>query len=224
MTFTDTGEFLTTANGTLNAGLYNSGGIGPLAGGVNNENSANTDHATGGVQNWVGYVGQITTNHSYINLRTAQTGTGNNNQDLVFGGVGAVASTTKGYNNPASSLGNNTSTGTFLTQNGQYTMVLTYELTGANTLVITNSLYSGTDTSGTQLSEFDDTASGANFLTNSFDGFGFGFYANKTQNSAIDVNQIVVTDSIQAVPEPSTFALAGLGLLVLTQRFRRKAV
>jgi len=218
VTFTDTGGFLTTANGTLCAGMYNTGGVGPLAGGINNENSANTTAATGGAQNWLGYVGQITTNHPGILLRAAQTGTGNNNQDVAFGGA---ISTSKGYDNPALTLATGNQS-LFLSANSQYTMVLTYALTGVNTLAISNSLYSGSGTGGTLLSEFDTTASGANFLTNSFDGLAFGFYANKNQNSAIDINQITVSDVIQPVPEPSALALAGLGLLALTRRLRRR--
>ncbi len=210
VTFTDTGGFLTTANGTLNIGMYNSGQVGPLAGGVANENSANTDHFTGGAENWMGYTAQVVTNHTMINLRNAQTGTGNNNQDVAFGGT---ISTTKGYNNPFSSLGSNNS-GAYLTLDGQYTMVLTYQLNGVNSLAITSSLYSGAGTGGAQLALFSDTASGANYLTNSFDALAFGFYGNKTQNSAIDLNQIEVNDLIQPLPEPGPAAVIAVGLLL----------
>lgn len=217
VTFTDTGGFLNPTNGTLCIGMYNTGQVGPIAGGVSNENSANTDHATGGAQNWVGYTGQIVTNHSYLNLRTAQTGSGNNNQDVAFGGF---ISATKGYNNPMSSIGTNNGS-VFLAAGGQYTMVLKYQLTGAGALAVDTSLYAGAGTTGTQLSDFSTTASDANFLTDTFDGLAFGFYENKTQNSAIDINQIVVSDMLQPVPEPAVFAVTGLGLLFLARRFRR---
>ena len=221
VTFTDAGGFLTTANGTLVSGMYNSGGVAPISGGVNDEHNTSTDFATGGAMGWQGYVGQISTNHTYLITRAAQTGTGNNNQDLAFGyGAGPINSSSKGYANPpATSLG--TGNGNLLlSANGQYTMSLTYELTDVNTLTITSSLYSGADTSGTLLSTYDNTASGANFLTDSFDGLAFGFYANKSQATAMDINQISVSDYIQSVPEPSTLALVGMGLVGMAARWR----
>jgi PEP-CTERM motif len=221
VTFTVPGGLLSTNNGTLSAGLYNSGGLSPWAGGVNNASSANITAATGAAQNWVGYVGQIawTGNKSQINTRIAQTGTGNNNQDVTTGGS---VSSSKGYANPAPiHVVQSTTVGVTLAPGDQCTLLLQYNLTAPDTLAITNSLFSGADTSGTLLSELDTTASGADFLTNSFDGLAFGFYANASQDTSMDINQISVMSSVQAVPEPSVFALAGLGLLGLAARFRR---
>ena len=57
--FTDTAGLLTTA-GTMGFGLYNSGQIPPIPGGLNGTLSfSNSVSATGGAQNWQGYASQI---------------------------------------------------------------------------------------------------------------------------------------------------------------------
>jgi len=222
VTFTDTGGVLATNGATLVAGMYKSGGVGPLTGGVSDETTSSNDHATGGAQGWIGYAAQIATNHSYILTRSAQTsGTFNNNQDVLFGnGAGSVNSSTKGYASPNATLLGNNNGSTFLTLGSQYTMALTYTLTGANTLAIETSLYTGVGTGGAQKSDFTATDSSAS--NESFDALATGLYLNKNGLSTLDFNQIEVNDLIQQVPEPSVFALAGLGLIALAQRLRRR--
>src|SRR6266481_3290848 len=81
ITFTNTAGLLTGA-GALGFGLYSSGQVFPVSGGLNaTAVSSQTANATGGAQNWVGYVGQIafTGTASRIMTRPAQTGADNRN-------------------------------------------------------------------------------------------------------------------------------------------------
>jgi hypothetical protein len=73
-------------------------------------------------------------------------------------------------------------------------------LVATNSLAITNCLYSGTDTNGALLSQFGGIASGATFLTNSFDALAIGWRATaNTSATAIDINKIAVSATL-AVP------------------------
>jgi hypothetical protein len=222
VTFTDTAGILTD-KGLINLGLFSTGQSAPVTGGLNGTGtSAFTDSAMGAAQDWVGYVGQIafTGNKSQINLRTAQTGAGNNNQDVTTGGS---VSSSQGYANPKPThIYQDTTSGVTLSAGGQYTMVLQYVLTAPNTLAVTNLLYSGADNSGTLLSQFGGEASAADFLASSFDGFGFGWYEQGGSSTAIDINHVVVSDTLQTVPEPSLFTLGVLGMSALAARLRRR--
>ena len=90
VTFTNTAGIL-TSNCALGFGMYRSGGNFPVPGGLNSTaTSSSTGNATGNAQNWLGYVGQLsfTNASSQIMTRAAQSGAGNNNQDLVTRGSG----------------------------------------------------------------------------------------------------------------------------------------
>lgn len=219
LTFTDTSGIL-TAEGLFGIGMYNSGGVAPLAGGLNGTaTSGNTNAATGGVQNWQGYVGLVTNGKtSEIMDRQAQTGTGNNNQDLVTTG-----SSTYSYHNPeGGAVGGSadSSQNVTLTAGNVYTDVLTYTLNSGGALHVDNNLYSGSTGSGSSLSTLSADISSP--LTTSFDGFAVGYYAkNSTSPNQFDINSITVTT--MAVPEPSSLAFAALGLLgAFLPRFRRR--
>jgi hypothetical protein len=216
VTFTDTGGFLSAANGALSLGLYNSGGVGPLAGGITSLSA--TTAPTGGAQNWLGYVGQLQLAHQYINTRAAQTGTANNNQDVTTGGG---VSATKGYNFPAPShVGSQNATLGALAASSIYTLSLEIQLNGSGGLDFTENLYNGTGTGGTAIANALVTGTTASPLTTTFDALAFGLYASSSQSTVLDINEIKI-DALIQVPEPSTFALAGLGLIILGARFRR---
>ncbi|HLX72906.1 MAG TPA: glycosyl hydrolase family 28 protein [Verrucomicrobiae bacterium] len=215
VTFTNTSGLL-TQSGTLGFGLYNSGGNFPVTGGLNGTATTNsTSNAANNAQMWAGYVSQIafTGGSSRIMTRPAQTtGTlANNDQDLVTSSSGSSS-----YNNPPGATVGASVGAVALTTGNVYTELVTITLTGVNTLAITNSLYSGTDTNGTLMSQFGGVASGATYLTNAFDALAIGWRATaSTSPTTIDVNNIAInTTQIGAytpslVPTNIVFQLVG---------------
>ncbi|MFO1514262.1 MAG: hypothetical protein U1F83_15345 [Verrucomicrobiota bacterium] len=205
-------------NGHLGFGLYNSGGVGPLAGGMNGTAVSGTLGVTGGAQGWQGYASRIANNSGThrIATRPAQSITTGNNQDLLVEGSGSQAyigavSLASG----ASTL--SVTTGTLLTENFRIT------LSGVNTVQIESSLFQGGDTSGALL--FSQTASGvtgANFY-NGFDALAVGWRATaNTAATTIDISSITVNAQIAAVPEPGPLALGALGVVVSALVARRR--
>jgi len=195
VTFTNEAGLL-TANGAMGFGLYNGGQVQPIAGGAMINNALNTtvDHVTGGVQNWQGYWGQLafTGASSRILTRPIQnTGTDNRNQNLTSTGSGSQS-----YAGPGGAVVGSASTAASVTLvAGQtYTAVLMIQLTAANTLAITNTLYSGPNTNGAVLSQFGGVASGATYLTSTFDALAIGWraQANTTGGTVIDISSIKV--------------------------------
>ena len=177
--------------GHLGFGLYNSGGIPPIAGGMNATATTGTT-TNGGAQGWQGYVSQVAYsggNHR-IATRPAQTITTANNQDLVTDGSGSQS-----YVNDVQLAGTSS---TFAQAAGsQLTETLRYTFTAPGTLQIESRLYLGADTNGTLLVSQSASAAGANFLTNSFDALCVGWRA--TANAAatlIDIQSITVTTSL----------------------------
>jgi hypothetical protein len=146
---------------------------------------------------WLGYVAQIafTNASSRIMTRPAQvTGTlQNNDQDVVTSGSGSSS-----YANPTAVGIGGAAPGLALTAGVGYTEVLTFTLTGANQIAITNSLYAGTDTNGPLLSQFGGVASGSTFLTNSFDALAIGWRETGNQATTMDINKITVTTALVA--------------------------
>jgi hypothetical protein len=111
----------------------------------------------------------------------------------------------------------------YVSPNNFYTEMLAISLTAANTLSITNFLYSGTDTNGTLLSQFGGNATGATYLTNSFDSLAFGYRSTGAGSAnTFDVSAINVFDNIQGVPEPGTLALLGGGAATVGLLWRRR--
>ena len=197
VTFTNSAGIL-TSNCALGFGMYRSGTNFPVPGGLNGTaTSSSSGNATGNAQNWIGYVGQLsfTNASSQIMTRAAQSGAGNNNQDLVTSGSG-----TSSYSTPAATtVGTASSTASLvLTAGNPYTEVLTFKLTAANVIAITNSFYAGTDTNGTLLSRFGGVASGSTFLTNSFDALAVGWRETGNQVTTMDINKITITTALAA--------------------------
>jgi hypothetical protein len=217
--FTDTQNiFPTSSASTINVGLFNSGGSAPVTG----VRLDSTGSGTGGAVGWLGYVGRIsgsTSPNSSIITRPAQ-GAGltnpNQSQDALFNG----ASGSSTYNNPTGALIAN-SGGVFagLTQLSTYTLSYSITMSAAGALTISDSL---SDSGNNVLFSQTGTTTGTP-LTTSFDALGFGWRYNSASGpSSIDVSSINVTESLGAVPEPTTaaLALAGFGFF-LARRFRR---
>jgi polygalacturonase len=199
--FTNTAGLL-TQSGSLGFGLYNSSGNYPVPGGLNGTATTNyTANALGNVQTWSGYVGQVsyTGASSRIMTRAPQTGTNNNNQDLVTSGSSSMS-----YLNPAAAtVGAATTSSLTLTDGSPYTDVLSITLSGSNVLAITNSLYAGAGTNGALLTRFGGLASDLTYLTNAFDALAVGWRARtNTSATAIDINQISVSSTLTAAPPP----------------------
>jgi PEP-CTERM motif len=200
---------------TLNVGLFNSGVSAPVQG-VRLDASGS---GTGGAVGWNGYVARIggTGGSSPIYTRAPQ-GAGitnpNQSQDALFNG----ASGSSTYNNPTGTT-ISTTTPLFsagLTAASTYTLDYQIMLSAANTLTISNAIYSGGSVAGIPLYSEIGIASGATYLTNSFDGLAFGWRYNSTSAAnSVDVSSITVNDLLQPAPEPSTIALSGLGVLSL---------
>ncbi len=200
ITFTNTGGLLTGA-GFLGFGLYNSGHVFPTSGGLNaTAVNSQTANATGGAQNWAGYVGQLafSGSNTRIMTRAPQTGTDNRNQDLLTSNSGSSS-----YGNPAAAtVGSQSATPSLTLTAGQvYTEDLMITLSSSNTLYITNSFYSGTNATGTPLSQFGGEATGT-LLASSFDALAIGWRETGSQATTIDISSISVSGQSTPVTSP----------------------
>lgn len=207
---------------TLNVGLFNSGGSAPVTG-VRLDASGS---GTGGAVGWNGYVGRIggTGGASTSIFTRAPQGAGitnpNQSQDALFNG----ASGSSTFNNPTGTTVPGSGSGAFaagLTAGSTYTLSYTITLTAAGTIEVDNNLYSGgVVDSGNLLAS--ETGSTSTSPVTSFDAFALGWRFNSTSAAnSVDVGSINVSQGVAAVPEPSSFAFAGLGLAGLLLRFRR---
>lgn len=197
--FTNTSGLL-AQGGHVGFGLYNSGGVAPLAGGMNGTATTSTTGVTGGAQGWQGYVSRIAYDAGThrIATRPAQSSTTGNNQDLVTEGSSSMSYT------GAVNLASATST-LILAAGTQLTESLRLTLTGSNTCQLESKLYQGGDTLGPLL--FSQTAtgvSGVNFY-NGFDALAIGWRA--TTNSfptTIDIESITVNTQVAGSGNPVT--------------------
>lgn len=206
--FTNFSGVLTT-NMAVGVGLYNSGQVLPVAGGLNATCvNTSTDHSSGNAQNWAGYVAQLsyTNTTSRIMTRTNQAGGIDNRcQDLVTSGSGSQS-----YGNPGAA----TIDGTYqiftsrLTNGGIYTEVLTITLNSPGSMVITNQLFSGPDTNGTLLSQFGGMATNASFYTTAFDSMAIGWRTGATNlgGTTLAISSINVSGQSSPVPPPTITA------------------
>ena len=220
VTFTNGGNLLPAAASALWIGLYNSAGSAPYSAGAlatgTLNGTAGSLYATGGSQPWDGFYGGIlySGGASVIKTRPAQTGAGTSsaNQELLGDQVGTGA-----FNNPrARSMGTVTST-MLLTSGSVYTLDFVLQLT-ASGLVVSNNLYSGSDTSGTLL--FSQSATSNGITSISFDALALGdLIKGYSAIPVMDVNSVRILTNI---PEPSTLALAGVGIGLMIGVIRRR--
>ncbi len=204
--FTNTTGLLTAA-GQLGFGLYNSGQVKPVPGGINNLLPANF---TGYAQNWLGYVADInyTGAASRVNSRPAQTLASVQNQDLITFG------TSSSYANPVTA---GTAAGNAaLTAGSTYTEVLTITLNDVNSLAITNVLYSGPNTSGLVITNFGGVATNTSFTTAGFDALAIGYCGRATGagNPLIDISSIKVDGAVTAITGPPSIDQQPLPVVV----------
>jgi len=212
-TFTDTsGSLLAGTSAGANyiwTGLFNSGGIAPLAGSLNNSGLSSITgsvFATGGTAGWLGYSANIRGANGSISAATlytrpAQSGAGTTsaNQDLLGNGVGSGA-----YVNPGGTqlTGGTTSAASALTSGAQYTISYQVALSAIGTLSVNETLYSGVGTGGSQIIAVTGTDSTG--LATSFSGLGIGArQSGGSGNPTMDISQITITSgNIAPVPEP----------------------
>jgi hypothetical protein len=193
---------VSTANtGGLLAGLFYSQGTAPSA----NEESLQTGGATAADTGYFGIMGLNTSAGTSTKFFSRQ-GTPTATNELAYYSIIGAAN----YTQLSSSLA---STNANLANNTAYVLTYTIKKTGASSDSITAIISQG----ATQLDGW--TSTDASGLYNTFDTLDFGGYG-KNQGLDLNITQISIADLI-AVPEPSTLALAGLGLLGLVTRFRR---
>lgn len=217
MTFVPTGVNL-FGNSTFNAGLYNSGGSGPVPGeqlnnGQLDDNPFSTPpaaHATGGAAGWQGYVSRIgvpTGATTQIFTRPAQVGeTTNEAQDTLFNNAGTGA-----FDSPSGTGVVSSGTSVAFSPGTTYTFTTRITNNGAGLDV----MYDLSDGSGS-LSTLTGTDGAP--ATTAFDALAFGFRGTDgTGPYTIDVSSIAVESNV-VIPEPASLALLGLGGLALLRR------
>ena len=202
------GQTGTLLPGAMLMALANSGGV-PFTGGTTEAvSSSSTGGATAG---YLAYGGQMQMQASAKTSTKfwAKTGTGNNNLS---------------YNsNVSPKTGNFTMTGTgngALANFDLYTLTYTIASlnTGATALQVTASIYD--NTTSTMIDNITGAASAV--PTSTLNTFDIGLYTG-SEPSGYNINLTDVSVLTNVVPEPSTFALAGLGMLglVLARRMRK---
>lgn len=216
VTFTNTAGLLTAANGTLDFGLFNSGGLNgsvkPVTNGLNGTLvGTSTTAVTGAAQNWLGYLGQILFNggNSRIMNRSAQTGANNQNQGTVGSG------TSSGPANPApATVGSTVVSTTTLTVGATYTDVLYITRDGSGNLAVTNTFYAGPDTTGSVLANFGGITTGSTYLTSGFDSLSIGYRCAVA--TTMDISSIKVEGSVTPVSTPPTITTQPVSVNVAT--------
>jgi hypothetical protein len=107
-----------------------------------------------------------------------------------------------------------------------YTLDYRITLSAANTLTISNAIYSGSSVGGVPVFAQIGSTNSVNpgDLVTTYDGLAFGWREvfGTASSSTADISSILVTrNDVAIVPEPATFALVGLGcagLLVFRRR------
>jgi hypothetical protein len=210
------GIYCSTAAGALTGvgfGLYNSGQVFPMAGGMNGTEGTGTQ--SGGVQDWTGYMAFVTDTtsslHNEVFARPSNASNGNSdNQDLVTQG-----SSSKSFsNNGGTVIGSAGPTLVPASTNVVYTNILTITLIGTSQLAITNNLYASTGL----VTTIGGTNSSAAFTTAAFDGLAMGFYKKSdpagSPSNLVDVASITVSGSVTIISGPPTITLQPLPVTV----------
>ena len=201
-------------------GLFDSGGSNPANGLMSSglSTTSGSSYATGGTQLWDGYNARVsyTGGTSVIGTRPQQTGAGTTsaNQELLFQGGGGQYANPAGTNLITSNVASATAA---ITAGDTYTLAYTITLTDVNTYSIGYELFAGSDTSGSAFSSLTvNNVTGTTYLTDSFDGLAMGYrYIGTAATSSITYSSLeVLTNTVSAIPEPSTYAL-GAGALAL---------
>ena len=238
LTFTATNNILSTNtnNATLNVGLYDATGGGnpvtSLANGGLVATGGATGFETGFAAGWKGYAGRFghvgtSTSNNQLMTRPAQTGEvagATEAQDLVFNdGV------TGGYDTPAGVIIGTTvapAASFSLTNGSQYTISYRITQTAASTYTTALAIYSGAAIGDTALESISGSVTGVNAVANQFNALAIGYrFSGTSAASSITLNSFdIQTNTVSAVPEPSTYAaLVGLAGLAFAASRRRRA-
>lgn len=205
----------TSTGSQIGIGLYDSGGSAPQQGTTIFDS---TTSPTGGAKGWEGYAAStLQAGTAKIYARPIQNNaTLATNQELLFNNV----SSSQSYHDPSAGnlTGASKSSTNNLTALATYTSELRITLTGATSLAVSNTLFSGAGTGGTVLWSQNGTTNNATDVT--FDGMAFGYrYSGSSAATELDINSIAVTTN---VPEPSTWMLVGSGLALMIGLARRR--
>jgi fibronectin-binding autotransporter adhesin len=213
--FSNSGTLFVGTSSTIWLGLFNSGGNAPfnapVAGGLAQSGlttASSSPYATGNCANWQGYFAQIENGGSATRIITRplqnQGLTDSANQDLLGSNVGGGA-----FDNPAGAT-IETAPGSpsfTFTAGGIYTVDLRLTVNGANSLIVSNILYSGAGTNGPVLLA-QGSATGitnATFLTGAFDGLAIGaLNKTATYDPIMDVLSILITGTNTVISGPPT--------------------
>lgn len=226
-TFTGTGMLSSAVtNGTLNVGLYSTGGASPATDLANTGlvGSGKAGYETGFVQTWQGYLGRfgkVGGASDLLQTRPSQLSevAGNTeNQDLLFADAGTGA-----YDNPKGVSLTSPAATLSLSDATQYTVLFRLENSGGD-IDISYDLYTGSTASGTPLASRTATASGANVVLSAVDGLAIGYrYAGTSALSNLTIESLAITTNGAPIPEPSSFALVSglMGLAYVGSRRRR---
>lgn len=223
-TFTATAGILAGGTGSsLNVGLYDSGGAGPVPGGALAASGLSTatesPYDTGNAAGWQGYVGRIvaTTGTSQMFTRPIQDGpdTSSESQDALFNNVGGGA-----FDDPGgTAIGSNSAFDSTLTAGDVYTLTFRLTRDGDGNLVVNHNLYAGAGTGGASLFAQTGTTDVATTLTTEFDALALGFRFAESSGVVpeMDLSLLEVTSNV-AVPEPAALSVLALGGLLALRR------
>lgn len=214
------GSFYTDGLTNLAFGLFNSGGVDPLATLLNN-GLAGTTATGGGTFGWTGYRAMSLNGslNADFKARQAQTGTANASYELLSPGTGGYGSpgaigTGTGVNSATSVAWNDTD-GFSL-----FGFVFRITRTGADTLAFTHTIRNeDTDTVLYSASGVTNTASQPSTITSAFDSVAFGGRVNSTPFLQLLSAKVVALNAdiakIDTQPVDQNIAEAGSGSITV---------
>lgn len=199
----------------ISTGLYNSGGVQPLAGGMGSAstNQEGTLLTSGGAQGWQGYTVEVgnsgSSPHYDIYARPAQAANEPYTQDVTSQG-----SSSKSFAGAVTINGGGLAAYPPATTNVCYTNILNITLLSPTSLAITNSLYNYTGL----VTITNGIATNSSFLVSSFDSLAMGFY-KKTDSSlsnVLDIASINVSGHTTVISTPPTITVQPASVQVAT--------